>query len=254
MIWLAAAGGGAFVLVSLVLGPRLLALARRTGRVPELTMGLGLLLMGGLGYPFATLGRVVATFPDDVRGFLIGCSALCNTIGFGALLIFNWRVFRSHSVLAEAVVGACLVGLALLLPAEAVWPGLATSALSVEPYPGLPGYARVVLGLSILYWAAVEAALYGRKLSRRLAIGLADPVVVDRVWLWTVAIGGASASYTTAFVLALFGIDLPASPFGAGIIGILGLVSAGAAWLAFLPPAPYLRWVRARTAPLRAAA
>ena len=252
MVWLAATGGGAFVLVSLVLGPRLLALARRSGQVPELTMGLGLLLMGGLGYPFATLGRVVTAFPDDVRGFLIGCSALCNTIGFGALLIFNWRVFRSRSVLAEVVVGLCVTAMALLLPAEAVWPGLVPSALSVEPYPGLPGYARVVLGLSILYWASVEAGLYGRKLSRRLAIGLVDPVVVDRVWLWTAAIGGASVSFTTAFVLSLFGIDLPASPLGAGIIGILGLVSASAAWLAFLPPAAYLRWVRARTAPLRA--
>jgi hypothetical protein len=254
MVWLAAAGGGAFVLVSLVLGPRLLALAHRTRQVPELTMGLCLLLMGGLGYPFATLGRVVTALPDDLRGFLIGCAALCNTIGFGALLIFTWRVFRRHSVLAEAVVGACVTALALLVPAEAVWPGLVPSALSIEPYPGLPGYARVVLGLTILYWASVEAALYARKLTRRLALGLADAVVVERVWLWTVAIGGASASYTTAFVLALFGIDLPSSTFGAAIIGSLGLVSASAAWFAFLPPAAYLRWVSSRTAPLRAAA
>jgi hypothetical protein len=28
--------------------------------------------MGGLGYPFATLGRAVTAFPDDVRGFLVG--------------------------------------------------------------------------------------------------------------------------------------------------------------------------------------
>ena len=31
-------------------------------------------------------------------------------------------------------------------------------------------------------------------------------------------------------------------------IGILGLVSASSAWLAYLPPAAYLRWVAARDA------
>jgi hypothetical protein len=246
MIWLAAVGGGTFVLVSLVLGPRLLAMARRTGGIPEFTMGLGLLLMGGLGYPLATLGRVVTAFPEDVRGFLVGCSALCNTMGFAAVLVFTWRVFRPASLVAEALVGLALVCLALLLPAEAVWPGLVPSALSIEPYPGLPGNLRVVLGLAIIYWAGFEAAWYTRMLRRRLALGLADPVVADRVKLWAIAIGGASVSYTTAFVLALMGIDLPAAPFGAAVIGGLGLVSATSAWLAFLAPEAYLRRVRAR--------
>ena len=247
MIWLAALGGGAFVLVSLVLGPRLLALARRSGELPEFTMGLCLLLMGGLGYPFATLGRAVTAFPDDLRGFLLGCSALCNTVGFAALAVFTWRVFRRHSRLARLLVAMGVTGLALLLPAEAVWPGLVESALSVEPYPGTPGYLRVVVGLAILYWASAEAGLYGRMLRRRLALDLADAVVVDRMRLWALAITGASASYTTSFVLSFLGIDLASSSIGAAIIGTLGLVSATAAWLAFLPPAGYLRRVRSRS-------
>lgn len=246
MVWLAAFGGGAFVLVSLVLGPRLLALARRTGELPELTMGLCLLLMGGLGYPFATLGRAVTAFPDDLRGFLVGCSALCNTVGFAALALFTWRVFRRGSRAAGMLVAACVAVLALLLPAEAVWPGLVESALSAMPYPGMPGYLRVVVGLAILYWASVEAGLYASLLARRLALDLADAVVVDRLRLWTLAIAGASASYTTSFVLSFLGIDLASSSVGAAIIGTLGLVSATAAWLAFLPPAGYLRRVRAR--------
>lgn len=246
MIWLAALGGGVFVLVSLVLGPRLLALARRTGELPEFTMGLCLLLMGGLGYPLATLGRAVTAFPDDVRGFLLGCSALCNTVGFSALAVFTWQVFRRASLLAELLVSTCLLGLAVLVPAEAVWPGLVASALSIEAYPGAPGYLRVVVGLAILYWASAEAGLYGRMLKRRLALGLADAVVADRVRLWAIAMAGASASYTTSFVLSFLGIDLASSPLGAAIIGGLGLISATSAWLAFLPPAGYLRRVRAR--------
>jgi hypothetical protein len=236
------------VLVSLVLGPRLLSLGRSRRELPELTMGLCLLLMGALGYPFAVVGRVVTALPDDVRGLFLGCSALCNTIGFAALAIFTWRVFRPGSAIAESGVAACITALALLLPAEAVWPGLVASALSVEPYPGAPGYLRVALGLGILYWSSAEAGLFASRLRRRLALGLADAVVADRVQLWTLAMACASISYTTSFVLSFLGIDLAASSLGAAIVGSLGLASAASAFLAFLPPAAYLRWVRARAA------
>jgi hypothetical protein len=253
VIWLAAAGGGAFILVSLVLGLRLLALSRRTRQLPELTMGLCLLLMGGLGYPFAIVGRAVTALPDDVRGLALGGAGLCNTIGFAALSIFTWRVFRPASIAAELGATLAIVTLLVLVPAEAVWPGLIASALSSEPYPGLPGYLRVVMGIVLLYWASLEAALFARKLRRRLALGLADVVVADRVRLWTIAISGAALSTTTAFALSFLGIDLATSSLGAAIVGVLGLVSAVCAWLAFLPPARYTRWVRARTIPGAAA-
>jgi hypothetical protein len=248
VLWLAALGGGSFVLVSLVLGPRLLLAGRSRRELPELSMGLCLLLMGGLGYPLATVGRVVSALPDDVRGLFVGCSALCNTVGFASLALFTWRVFRPASVRAETLVAACITALALLIPAESVWPGLVESALSVEPYPGAPGYLRVVVGLGILYWSSVEAGLLGRRLRRRLALGLADAVVADRVRLWAIAMACASVTYSTSFVLSFRGIDLPASPVGATIVGSLGLVSAACVWLAFLPPAAYLRRVRAATA------
>jgi len=246
MIWLAALGGGSFVVVSLVLGPRLLALARRTGQLPEFTMGLCLLLMGGLGYPLAAVGRAVTALPEEVRALLVGCSALCNTVGFAALAIFTWRVFRRESLLAEMAVAASVVALALLVPAEAVWPGLRESALSPEPYPGAPGYLRVVVGLGILYWASIEATVFRRALVRRLVLGLVDAVVADRIRLWAIAISFASISYTTSFVLSFMGIDLASSSLGAAIVGTLGLGSAAAAWFAFLPPAAYLRRVGAR--------
>jgi hypothetical protein len=248
MLWLAAIGGGSFVLVSLVLGPRLLALGRSRRELPELTIGLCLLLMGALGYPFAALGRAVTALPDELRGMLVGCSALCNTVGFVALALFTWRVFRPASGAVEAAVALAIALLGLLLPAEAVWPGLVASALSVEPYPGTPGYLRVIVGLAILYWASAEASLFARRLRRRLAIGLGDAVVSDRIRLWALAMSCASVSYTTSFVLSFRGIDIASSPLGAGIVGSLGLVSAASVWLAFLPPAGYLRRVRARAA------
>lgn len=248
MIWLAALGGGSFVLVSLVLGPRLLALARRTQQIPEFTMGFCLLLMGGLGYPLASVARAATALPDDIRGLLLGCSALCNSVGFAALAIFTWCVFRPRSAVAELGVAAGIAALAVLIPAEAVWPGLVAGALSRQPYPAAPGYLRVAIGLGVLYWASLEAALFTSRLRRQRALGLADPVVADRVRLWTVAISCASISYSAAFVLALRGIDIATSPVGAGIVGALGLASAGSTWLAFLPPTRYVAWVRSRAA------
>lgn len=246
MVWIAALGGGSFVLVSLVLGPRILALARRTQQLPEFTMGLCLLLMGGLGYPLAAVARAMTALPDDLRGLVLGCSALCNTVGFVALAVFTWRVFRPRSGLAELGVAVCITGLALLVPAEAVWPGLVASALSKQPYPAAPGYLRVAIGLGVLYWASLEAGLYTSRLRRRQALGLADAVVTDRVRLWTIAIASASISYSAAFAMALRGMDIATSPLGAALVGLLGLTSAGCAWLAFLPPARYLARVRAR--------
>ena len=254
MIWLAAVGGGSFVLVSFVLGPRLLLLARRTGLLPELTMGLCLLLMGGFGYPLAPVARVATPLSDEWRGFFLGCAVLCNTIGFSALAIFNWRTFRPESRLAAAVVAALLLVLGLLLPAEGVWPGLIEGALSVEAYPGLPGNLRVVLGLVALYWAFGEALLCVVRLRRRLALGLADPVVTDRLGLWAISMGSASLNFSIAYVMSFLGVDLPASPLGAGTIGILGVTSSVTAWLAFLPPQAYVRRVRARYAAVSAPA
>lgn len=72
-------------------------------------------------------------------------------------------------------------------------------------------------------------------------------MVADRIRLWAIAMTSAFLSYTTRFVLPFRGIDLARSALGAASVGGLGLVSAASAWLAFLPPAGYLRRVRARS-------
>lgn len=117
------------MLVGFVLEPRLLALGRSRGQPPEFAMGLCPLLMGGLGYPFATVGRVVTALPDDVRGLFVGCSALCNAVEFAALAVFTRRVFRPASGWVEAAIAIRISAFALLVPAEAVWPGRVASAL-----------------------------------------------------------------------------------------------------------------------------
>jgi hypothetical protein len=82
---LAGIGGGAFVLVSLVIGVRVLWLARRTRGLPEFAMGLGLILMGGLGYP--VLAQFGSFLPDGERVWL-----LYGQIG---VVVFLWSGIES---------------------------------------------------------------------------------------------------------------------------------------------------------------
>jgi hypothetical protein len=82
---IAAFGGLAFVLASLVLGVRLLALAARTRRLPEVCIGLALLLMGGLAYPLIMTARMAVRLSGPVR---IGVMALAILLmGIGTLAV-----------------------------------------------------------------------------------------------------------------------------------------------------------------------
>jgi hypothetical protein len=95
---------------------------------------------------------------------------------------------------------------------------------------------------------------------RRVALGLADPLVANRFVLWSVwtgALGFAAlllfAVRSRAFWLQLHGVDprvvMPAAiPITAALAGIAVVCAGVAVWLAFFPPSSYRRWVRAGVA------
>ena len=84
---LAAIGGGAFVLASLLVSIRLLALARRTRQFPELLIGIGLLLMGAVGYPVSMAARMVKD--DSLETTLFVIHALIMLFGQGGIVLFK---------------------------------------------------------------------------------------------------------------------------------------------------------------------
>ena len=99
--------------------------------------------------------------------------------------------------------------------------------------------------LGAYLWACAEPASYYAKLRRRRRLGLADPVVVNRVLLWTLY-GAAFAVYQLVWmvVVACFE-DLTA------LDPLLVALSVGgqvALWLAFMPPLPYRRWLASASA------
>jgi predicted membrane chloride channel (bestrophin family) len=96
-------------------------------------------------------------------------------------------------------------------------------------------------------WSAAEALHRHHLARRRLALGLAEPVVVDRLLLWGI-FGLAATGIVGANALGvLLGENLSTSPIVLLPMAVLGLAASAAVYLAFLPPAAYLRWIEART-------
>jgi len=239
----AGVGGGAFVLVSLVLGIRLLALARRTRELPELACGLALLLMGAIGYPLLAIVQQGTGVPVGVRVGLLVAQMLCHVVANTAFCIFTLRVFRPRArwarLLTAAVSGAVVASIAI----QAVAPGLAAF---VETGRGIWRFHAVIATVPLL-WAAFESYRYHGRLQRRLQLGLADPVVADRFRLWAISTLLAAAVTAVSIALEIRGSALVNAPVGGLAIGAFGSTSAGAMWLAFMPPAAYVRRVAARS-------
>jgi hypothetical protein len=102
-----------------------------------------------------------------------------------------------------------------------------------------------VLRLGTLLWAAVEALVTWRMLRRRIRLGLADPLVVNRIGLWGIAAGIGSAGASAGFLVTFFGLEARSTGVEV-LISVLGLAASAALWLSFLPPARYQGWVRSR--------
>jgi hypothetical protein len=202
------AGVGTFV------GARLLLLARRTRRFPELSLGLGLLLICALGHPFCAVGRLPGLFGTA-----------------------PWA--RVGVAVASLIVLALAGG---LLHAS----GQADTLPEVLPLtrPFAVGFTLAV-GVAFL-WTGVEAWAHAQRLRRRMALGLVEPVVLDRVRLWgSAGIAGAVLCTTIAGCLAA-GMMVLHEPLPLVLTALAGIVASSCWTLAFVPPAGYLRRVQRR--------
>jgi len=243
---LAAIGGLSFVAASLVIGLRLLLLARRTGELPELAVGLALFLMGGIAYPMLSVARLAVGWSEPLRLGLGTSALLLNGFGTISVAVFNWRVFRPGERWARNAVGAIAAVLVASLLCQVLSGGLREAALSNRGL-GLRLF-MFFLGPS-LAWASYESIRFHGLLVRRARLGLADPIVTDRMWLWGISTLCAFVlNMATSIGALFFGIDFAATAFGALMIAPLGLIAACGMWLAFLPPASYTRRVTARAA------
>ena len=242
MAFLAAFGGLSFLLICIVGGARLLLLARRTRKLPEFVLGMGLFLLGGIGTPLGAVARAPTDLSLDLRaGFLVAhCTIM--VIGMGGFNAFTCQVFRPQEMWARSLAWA----FPLVMLSGMAWTHFGSGFVAELATMG-PGSLIQQLGvLATLSWAAWESLRYAAILKRRLALGLVDPVVFDRVRLWGVAMGLAVVLTSAAVGGHLMGISVIGTVAGAAFVGCVGFIAGSAIYLAFLPPQAYTSWVIAR--------
>jgi hypothetical protein len=246
--------------LSFVIGVRLVRLGRRAGG-PELWLGLYFLIYSC----FATSASVTlylgwsapqVAFSDGTTRILNAIFYALSTIGMTCLLHFTQRTFRSDSTGARALVwGNCAV-----LVGAMIGVGV-TEGFEVRVLNGIWYWVAYLARLAPFVWVAIESFRYGALLRRRVAIGLADPLVADRFLLW----GLWSA------VLAVMALSDPLARFwywkrsgsttqwvveiGRPIIDVVvplssgfGIVAVALLFLTFFPTPAYRRWVARRSA------
>jgi hypothetical protein len=232
-----------YVVVGLIIGVRLLRLARRTRGLPELTLGLGEVLLAGGVPTFFVIVQVVENAPTLVRvSSFIG--HLSYTLGCAVMILFTWRVFRPSEGWARAL-GLAMIGLLALGGGF----GMARAFLAPEAAalrdPQTPAFLLMEwVSVAGFFWTAAEAFHHHGRLQRQAVLGLADPVLVNRMLLWAlVGVGGVVAAGGPVLV-ALFGMSAMEHAPTRLVCAFGTLGSSICIQLAFQPPQSYLRWLR----------
>lgn len=235
-------GFAAFFLSSLVIGLRLIVLARRTGKLPEFLIGISVLGLGPFGFGLSMLAYVLASSSLALSATLMGSALLAMTIGAMSQYLFAWMVFRRDALWARGVVWLAISLLLAGYVGDLVENGLVNRRSS-----GVWFWLGAGMRAAGLGWSALESLRYHRTMRRRMQLGLADPVVTESFRLWGIGMGSAFAGSLLAIVLRVVtGYSVAQLPVLNLAISLLGLVAAIAMWLAFLPTPAYLRWVQAR--------
>lgn len=242
---------GIYLTAAFVLSAHLFRRARRSRDLAPFLLGVQLLFAMGIGFLLCGVGMAAAMLATDVPPRLvsatIGTGNAATIVGLVAALLFQWRVFWPAARWPLALGGAFL---ATML---AGWLGSAASgAFETGSYRN--GWFLLLNAgmLAVNLWAAIEPLAYHARLKKRIRLGLAEPLVVDRFLLWGVG------SLTRAGLVVLGPISewallhlegdarLTFTAVGMAVISALGLATSLAYWLTFNPTSAYVRWVERR--------
>jgi len=233
-----------FIIASVAVAFRLLAIHRRSGEAPELLLGLMLLLSVGLGYPLTIASGYVAT---GTGRLLAALSALAIAAGFSCLFAFTWRVFQRDSAWGRATAGS---GIALL-GATTVWIWFDLLAGGDLPLGGDASAQTLLESGTVMVayvWTGWESLRYHAMVKRRLQLGMADPVVCNRLMLWGLMGSIATVGVLVNIVPGLFGVSVVTDPLVLLASSVTGMCQTVLLVLAFSPPRGYLDWVRGAAA------
>ena len=244
---------GLYLAAAFLLGGHLLLRARRSRELTQLLLGLHLLLAMGVGYVLLSVGVVLVELsaepPRRLLAWLMGAGYAATILGLMATLLFNQRVFRPGERWAAVFVG---------LASAVMWVGWAgygaSGGFAGGRFEGTWLWVQLGGMLATNFWVAAEPLAYHQRMRRRLRLGLADPVVVNRFLLWglgslarAVMIGLGPLS---ALCLAHAGADAAFAISSAILVvaSACGLFTSVAYWLTFFPTPGYARWLTSRAA------
>jgi len=237
-------GMGLQAIVSIAVGVRLLALARRTRRFPEMALSMQTLLPA-LGYPLVMLAVLLERFGPAVMTPLYFLAMCLLMVAISMNYFFTWRVFRPDRAWAVILcgVGSCL----LVAPVGAVAANIEVHGIEGGIQNAHAWTLLLVFAANTAYgWPALESFLYFRSTRRRLRLGLVDAAVCNRFLLWALA----SATWFSLAALATVLLTLRVNPMHEAVfnlaLGATGLLNSVCMTLCFLPPERYLAWLRRR--------
>jgi hypothetical protein len=224
----------ALIAASFAVGFRLLRLGSRTHQLPELMIGGAFVFAGGVP------GVLIALADDGSRasvhampgGALFAAINVSLLLGASMLTFFTWRVFRPSEGWGALLFAGVVAGLAI------GHGGGAFAAFGVAaPLAATFAWIGIAFRVAAYTWACTEALREYFAARRRCAIGLADPLVANRMLLWAIGLGAVLAIWVHEGVTLVVGRG-PATYL---VVALLGFVCAGSLWLAFFPPASYRR-------------
>lgn len=227
-------------LLAIYVGARTLSVWFTTRKVAELSIGLNVLGIALGGALLTAFKAPVAVAAGDLSARpILALTIVSLFVHVVALYVGNWRIFRPADRWPIPVI-VLAVGLTAAWSAS-IWVSPAASNGRAILFEGL----RAV-GMA---WAFTESFRYSAMLRKRVALGLASPMIAHRIQLWAVGAGCQVASSTLEIGhRSLTGVSIFASPLGLLSSVTCGLIGAVCIALAFFPPRSYERFVSERAA------
>jgi hypothetical protein len=234
----------AVLVVGTAVGSRLLLLARRTRKLPELAIGTACLTMAVGGVLLCPIIYFADSWPEGLIFAISITSKLVFAVGASAVCILTWRVFRPGRLWAASAWATASLAMAAAILVQALR-GDATTHWALLPENHVFWWVRV----AAFSWAGLESLRYAGMMRRQARLGLGDPVVAAQIRLWGVA-GTTIAAMVALWAVAphLGHASVRDWPSGMFVANALGLVAASSLHLAFLPPLAWRRWIAGRAA------
>jgi hypothetical protein len=241
-----------FVVSCSAVGVRLLWLAKTGGGRPALLCGNGFCLIAMLGFPLGVISGMGVARVGDVLLPLAAVGLAANVLGISCFYVFTVSVFRPNALWAHTLAGAAIACMAMACVANIG--GLMVAQSHLSSFEVTWGWTGVFNAMCMLCfaWMGLEGMTEWWKSRRRLALGLSDPVVSNRLLMW-----GLFGLSTTLLCVVLLLVLLSRQPTATSAVAQVaqagfGLLSSAAAMLAFFPPPAYLVRLRRKLAELAA--